>query len=304
MRQLKGNIWILAVTFAVVTTVASCFGNQAPKSPESSPSRASTKAETDAAYTQYEEGRKPFCSRAYYDLTRECQFGNIARMHDSARTYRHMVAAWDAHLNTISFPPAAQPIVDKIHELNRVELADLDKLAGFVDEPETNLLQGLLNALAFHQSAMKVAGNDLRAALGHPESQSRLAADQLDLAHRTLYMDAAPAGPRFEAALSNNDLNEAKAANAIEQDALQRYIDRLDTIEWPPGFEDQVNTLRNNLRAAIEFDRRQVDVATAAEVVRAPAAGAPEAIAVKNAAALLYHPLEKLANQSHQPPKR
>ena len=95
---------------------------------------------------------------------------------------------------------------------------------------------------------MKVAGNDLRAALGHPESQSRLAADQLDLAHRTLYMDAAPAGPRFEAALSNNDLNEAKAANAIEQDALQRYIDRLDTIEWPPGVEDQVNTLRDNLR--------------------------------------------------------
>ena len=56
-------------------------------------------------------------------------------MRDSARTYRDMVATWDAQLNTISFPPAAQPIVDKIHELNRVELADLDKLAGVVDEP-------------------------------------------------------------------------------------------------------------------------------------------------------------------------
>jgi hypothetical protein len=38
----------------------------------------------------------------------------------------------------------------------------------------------------------------------------------------------------------------------------------------------QANTLRQNLRGFIDFDRRQVDVATAAEVVEAPAQGIPE----------------------------
>ena len=37
----------------------------------------------------------------------------------------------------------------------------------------------------------------------------------------------------FEAALSRNDLNGVKAANAVQEDAAQRYIDRLGTIDWP-----------------------------------------------------------------------
>jgi hypothetical protein len=66
---------------------------------------------------------------------------------------------------------------------------------------------------------------------------------------------------------SHLDLDGAKAANAIKQDAEQRFIDGLDTIDWPAQFEGQVNVVRDNLRKVIEFDRRQVNVATTAQIV-------------------------------------
>jgi hypothetical protein len=81
----------------------------------------------------------------------------------------------------------------------------------------------------------------------------------LEVAYHTFYKDIAPVGDMFEAALSRNDLNGAKAANAIEQVAAQRFIDRLDAIDWPVQFESRptfrygyVNVLRDKLREVIE----------------------------------------------------
>jgi hypothetical protein len=119
------------------------------------------------------------------------------------------------------------------------------------------------------------------------------------VAYQTFYKDNTPVYDMFEAALSRNDLNGAKAANAIEEDAAQRYIDRLDAIDWPAQFEGQVNVLRDNLRKLIEFDRRQVDVATAAQVVWAPDEGIPESIAADAAKGSLQDGLLKLASESN-----
>jgi hypothetical protein len=104
-------------------------------------------------------------------------------------------------------------------------------------------------------------------------------------------------GEKFEAALSRNDLNGAKAANAIEQAAAQRFIDRLDAIDWPAQFEGQVNILRDNLRKVIEFDRRQVDVATTAQIVF-PEEGASLVPAVDDAVDSLQNRLNKLSAES------
>jgi hypothetical protein len=137
----------------------------------------------------------------------------------------------------------------------------------------------------------------LIAALGHPEPQAGIAFNQVEVAYHTFYKDRAPMGDMFEAALSRNDLNGAKAANAIEQDAAQRFIDRLDTIDWPAQFEGQVNVLRDKLRWVIEFDRRQVDVATTAQIVP-PEEGASLLPAVDDAVDSLQNRLLKLRAES------
>jgi hypothetical protein len=97
-----------------------------------------------------------------------------------------------------------------------------------------------------------------------------------------------------------DDLNGAKAANAVQEDAAQRYIDRLDAIDWPVGFEEQVNALRDGLRKVIEFDRHQVDVATAAQIVR-DFEDAPASQAAEDARSSLQNGLLKLASESVSP---
>lgn len=83
---------------------------------------------------------------------------------------------------------------------------------------------------------------------------------------------------KWKAAMAANELAGAKAANAMEIDALQRYIEKLRTIPIPAGFEKQVNAMREILTGFIEFDRRQVDVATVADIVPAPEEGAPNLV--------------------------
>ena len=79
----------------------------------------------------------------------------------------------------------------------------------------------------------------------------------MDLAFQTYWRDVTWLTPLFDAALAHNDLNAAKAANVVEENALHRYLESLDTIKWPEGFEGQVNDLRDKLRKMIEFDRRR-----------------------------------------------
>jgi hypothetical protein len=45
---------------------------------------------------------------------------------------------WDDNLGRIAVPPAAQPIVGKLRELNAAEMADLDALAAAVEKMTRN----------------------------------------------------------------------------------------------------------------------------------------------------------------------
>jgi hypothetical protein len=114
---------------------------------------------------------------------------------------------------------------------------------------------------------------------------------------RTYYTEQFPSSEMFESALLRNDLNGAKAANAVQEDAAQRYIDRLDAIDWPVGFEEQVDALRDGLRKVIALDRHQVDVAIAAQIVR-DSEDAPASQAAEDARSSLQNRLLKLASES------
>jgi hypothetical protein len=120
------------------------------------------------------------------------------------------------------------------------------------------------------------------AAVGHPVSHPRLAAYQLELAYQTYYRDTTWITPLFDAALAHNDLNAAKAANVVDENALQRYLESLDTIKWPEGFEGQVNDLRDNLRKMIEFDQSSKHFAPSARRARWPHPRPSPATQLKN----------------------
>jgi hypothetical protein len=154
-------------------------------------------------------------------------------------------------------------------------LAGLNALAD-VDGKDADRINIVRTQVEVDDSSVTVEGDRFRAALGHPLPQGLVVADQLEMAERTYWRDVAPVSAKWNAALAATDLNGAKAANAIDEEATQRYIDKLGTIDWPPGtFEGQANTLREHLRGLIEFDRNQVDVATTAQIVQAPEGGLP-----------------------------
>jgi hypothetical protein len=217
--------------------------------------------------------------------------GDIGVMKDKAREYRDVVATFDARLGEIAFPDAAEPIVDKMRELLATELTGLGELAAY-DGKDVTRKATVRNALEADDAAAGVEGNRLREALGHPESKFGVAADLLESADTALFEDLLEPWAKFKAATAANDLAGAKAANAIEMDALQRYLDKLDAIDWPPGsFEGQANTLRDHVRGQIEFDRRQTDVASTADIVRAPEGGTPDWAAARSTYDALWNAL-------------
>ncbi len=251
-------------------SVSGCGGSDAssPPSPSVDPS---------VAFKQYEEAVKPVeCSSAGRDMDEAVRKGNFGIMKTKAFQYRDVLATFDSRLGEIGFPPAAEPIIKRMRERNSDQLAGLNEL-GQYDGKDEGLLNTLRNRVWSDDSAMVVEGDHLREALGHPVQQAGYAADLLEAAQATFYNDRAPVQPKWEAAMAAEDLAAAKAANAIEIAALERYIKSVDAISWPPGtFEVQANTLREHLRGLIDFDRRQVDVATAADVVETPAEGVPD----------------------------
>jgi hypothetical protein len=292
---------ISVVGIAVVTSVADCGGSDVPHaSSASSPSSSSPPVDVETAFAQVKEAVKPFwCSNAYSDMGDMAHAGNIDAMRLRVHEYRGVMTTWDDDLGRIAVPPAAQPIIDKIGELNAAEMADLDALAG-VDDKDKEQINRLLGRVYYDDALVAVQADHLSAALGHPEPQGQVAADHLEVANQTYYTAQFPSYEMFEAALLRNDLNGAKAANAVQEDAAQRYIDRLDAIDWPVGFEDQVNALRDGLRKVIEFDRHQVDVATAAQIVR-DSEDAPASQATEDARSSPQNGLLKLASESVPP---
>ena len=297
MRSALCKIWISAVGIAVMTSVAGCSGTAAPGG-TSSPS--GPPVDPNVAFQQYDEAAKPFeCSKAYTEIYKALSDKHYGIMKDRARQHRDVVAAWDAQLSKIAFPVAAQPIVAKMRGFIATELTGLNELVT-ADDKDVDRMRTVMAQVSADDSSASVEGDRLREALGHPETQAAVAADQLDLAYVTFYEDIAPVAAKWDAALAANDLDGAKAANAIENNALQRYIDTLGAISWPPGtFAGQANTLREHLLGLIEFDRHQVDVATTAQIVQSPEGGTPDWVAAEDAYQALWKVLAGSDAASH-----
>lgn len=272
MRRASLKTWVWVLGIALTVSAAGCGGAEAPVA--SSP--ASPPVDPNVAFTQYKDAVKPFdCSAAYGAMGDAAQAADFVVMKNKAREHRDVVATWDAALGKIAFPAAVQPIVVRMRELSASELAGLNELAE-VDGKDADRINMVRSQVEVDDSSVTVEGDRLSAALGHPLPQALVAADQLEMAERTYWRDVAPVSVKWTAALAASDLTAAKAANALDEEATQRYIDKLDAIDWPPGsFEGQANVLRQHLRELIEFDRHQVDVATAAQIVPAPEGGLP-----------------------------
>jgi hypothetical protein len=282
MRRAFCKIWFWLLGIALAVSVASCSGTEASTAEAPGPSSAA--ADPEVAFKQYEKAAKPFeCSDAFGAMGDASKAGDIGVMKHKAREYRDVVTEFDAQLAEIVFPTQAQPIVEGMRELLAAEGEGLDALAAYDGTDETRKAT-VRNKLEAEDAAVTVEGDRLRAALGHPESKFAVAADQLDSADAAFFSEIVQPWAKFKTAIAANDLAGAKEANAMEIEALQRYIDKLEAIDWPPGsFEGQANTLRDHLRGQIEFDRRQTDVATAADIVRPSDAGTPEWLAARAA---------------------
>jgi hypothetical protein len=193
------QVWISVVGIAVVTSVAVCGGSDAPQASSASsassvaaPSPSRPPVDANAAFAQVEKAVKPFwCSNAYSDIGDMADAGNIDTMKLRVHEYRGVMTTWDDDLSGIAVPPAAQPIVDKLHQLDAAEIADLDTLAG-VDEKDKKQIDRLLGRVYYDDALVAVQAHHLSAALGHPEPQGQIAADQLEVANRTYYTEQFP----------------------------------------------------------------------------------------------------------------
>jgi hypothetical protein len=282
MQNARGKTWI-PVGIAVVMGLGGCSGSAAPGGAAPS-SLSPPPADPAVAFTQYDTAAKPFeCGSAFSAMIDAVEKPDYGAVKDSAKAYREVLATWDAQLGTIAFPVAVKPIIDGLRQHTAAELAALDELAK-IDIKDTERMTLVERHVEAVDAAVEVDGDAVRAALGHPVPQAGVAADQLMLADQTFYQTDADVSAKWKAAIAAHDLNGAKAANALEEDAAQAYIDRLGTIDWPPsvrtptpwtppsGFDRQVTALRDNLHGIIDFDRHQVDVATTAQIVE----GTPE----------------------------
>jgi hypothetical protein len=280
MRHRPGSARLLLAGLALVLGIAGCGGTEAADA--SSPT--SHAVDPDVAFKAYDAAARPLeCSSASLDMDNAARAGNFGTMKYNALQYRDLVAKLDDQLGKIDFPAETQPIVKRLRDINADHMAVLNDL-GQYDGNDKERLGALRNRAWLDDSSWMVDGDRLRAALGHPVHQAGYAADLVESAQATFYNENAPTHAKWEAAMATKDLAAAKAANDIEIGALQRYIDKLDAIEWPPGtFADQASTLRDHLRGFIEFDRKQVDVATAEDIIAAPAEGIPDVKAAEDA---------------------
>ena len=295
MRRCHCNIrtFLLAIAIAVAMGVAGCGAASAPAPGTSKP--PTPPVDPAVAFTQYEKAATPWeCSRAFAAMIDAARKPDHAAVKDHSGAQRDIVATWDTELGAIAFPTAEQPIIDRMRQHNTAELSTLAELVG-VDVKDAERVDALELQVELVEALLSVEGDGLRAALGHPVPPAGVAADQLQVADLRFYQSTVDASAKWKSALAANDLNAAKAANVIEEDAAQVYLDRLGTIDWPPGFDDQVNALRNRLHERIDFDRRQVDVATTAQIVQ----GTPEqAAAVSDTETALWRHLVQAYRQA------
>ncbi len=128
-----------------------------------------------------------------------------------------------------------------------------------------------------------------------------IAADQFELAKQTAQKDDPRISALFDEAVARRDIEVAAAVNRIEENTLQQYIDTLETIDFPGGFDARVDDLQAKIRAGIEFDKKQVDVANASEIVQVPPEGSVEFQSRVKAETALMDDLRALEPKSDEP---
>jgi hypothetical protein len=169
------RFWTAVIGIAVVTSVACWPGASSVTAP--GPSRPPV--DVEAVFVQVKDAVKPFwCSNAYSDIGDMAHAGNIDTMRLRVPEYRGVMTTWGFDLGSIAGPPAAQPIIDKLSELNAAEMADLDALAG-ADDNDKKQINRLLARVSYDDALVAVPAHRLSAALCHPDP--RFAADQLHL---------------------------------------------------------------------------------------------------------------------------
>jgi hypothetical protein len=277
-RAVFCKICISVVGCVVATSAAGCGGTGAPAASSASsvaaPSASNTAVDPEVAHRHLEKAARPFeCSDAFTEMGDAHHDRDFTVMRDKAREYRDVVATWDAELDRIAFPAAAEQIIDKIRALNATELDGLNEIAaGGSDTGRISVVRSRVEA---DDAATMVEGDRLRAALGHPVPPAGYAADQLESAAMAFLKDRVQVWSRFEAARDADDVDGMKAASAMEIAAFERYSDELGIIVWPPGHEERVSMLRETLRTLIESDRREGTVADATESAQEPKEGVP-----------------------------
>jgi hypothetical protein len=288
---------MLVVLGVTATVVLGCGTN--PASPPATPT--DTQA-AQGAYQQLKDAGKVFdCSTAYDVImgdTGKAEF-DVPALRDAAGAYRDINVKYADLLGKISFPPTAQPIADEYHRAVSTETNDLDWLTA-VSAPKNSF--AFIDRWLYDEAVVYEAYDRLKESLGHPMSQALRAMDLFEVARQTAQKDNQTISMLFEDAIAHSDLQAAKAVNRIEENSLQRYIDTLGTIDFPDSFDARVDDLKTKIRASIDFDKRQVDVASAAEIVEAPAEGSPESQAKAKAETELFDELQKLdKTQSTEP---
>jgi hypothetical protein len=117
--------------------------------------------DVDAAFAQFLNAEKPYwCSSAYFEIDDMAVKGNVGAMRIRVHEYRGVITTWDDNLGRIAVPPAAQPIVDKLRELNATEMADLDALAG-VDEKDKKEMDRLRRLFYYDDALVGVEADRL-----------------------------------------------------------------------------------------------------------------------------------------------
>lgn len=293
---------LAAIGFAVITTLSACGSEVTAGQATTAPS-SSASADADV-YEQLADARKPIACSATFANTLSAAFSaNLPVMRTNVDKFAALVKTWDQALTDIEFPADAEPTVGRLRELNATELTDLDALAALPDGAQPLVLIDQANLVNFDELSVVVAVDELGAALGHPTAETVKASDELELAYATFYKDIAGVWNTFGQAVQANDLAGAKAANAVEEQAAQRFIDTLGGITWPAGYDERVATLRDALGGIIEFDRRQVDVPTVADIVQAPPQGSEESRRFEAAMAALKVSLDSDADKAGDGPK-
>lgn len=257
---------------AVAALAAGCSGGgesggTSATSAVAATTTAST-ADSEAAYEQYIASLDAFdCDTSYGDLTTLNLEQDVDGVHDAAREYRGLLESWDSAVKAIDFPAVASDSVQELLSINADEIAHLDAAIAATEPLEVD---DALRLVFLDEARAFVAGDELREALGHPIDPAYVTLDQVELARATFQVDVIGVAGQFSQAVEDGDLAAATAANEVEIAALRTYRDAVDAMEFPDEVADLVEELKAKIDALIEYDERQVDVASAEDIVNEP----------------------------------